>query len=76
MNDMKKLAPLMKEIRDKYKDDKKKMNQETMALYKTYKINPMGGCLPMVLQIPVFFALYRMLYEAIELRHAPFFPVD
>jgi YidC/Oxa1 family membrane protein insertase len=73
MNDMKKLAPLMKEIRDKYKDDKKKMNQETMALYKTYKINPMGGCLPMVLQIPVFFALYRMLYEAIELRHAHFF---
>jgi YidC/Oxa1 family membrane protein insertase len=73
MNDMKKLAPLMKEIREKYKDDKKKMNQETMALYKTYKINPMGGCLPMVLQIPVFFALYRMLYEAIELRHAPFF---
>jgi YidC/Oxa1 family membrane protein insertase len=73
MNDMKKLAPLMKEIRDKYKDDKKKMNQETMALYKTYKINPMGGCLPMILQIPVFFALYRMLYEAIELRHAPFF---
>lgn len=73
MNDMKKLAPLMKEIRDKYKDDKKKMNQETMALYKTYKINPMGGCLPMILQIPVFFALYRMLYEAIELRHAHFF---
>jgi YidC/Oxa1 family membrane protein insertase len=73
MNDMKKLAPLMKEIKEKYKDDKKKMNQETMALYKTYKINPMGGCLPMVLQIPVFFALYRMLYEAIELRHAPFF---
>ena len=73
MNDMKKLAPLMKEIRDKYKDDKKKMNQETMALYRTYKINPMGGCLPMILQIPVFFALYRMLYEAIELRHAPFF---
>jgi YidC/Oxa1 family membrane protein insertase len=73
MNDMKKLAPLMKDIRDKYKDDKKKMNQETMALYRTYKINPMGGCLPMILQIPVFFALYRMLYEAIELRHAPFF---
>lgn len=44
-----------------------------MALYKTYKINPLGGCLPMVAQIPVFFALYRMLYEAIELRHAPFF---
>lgn len=73
MNDMKKLAPLMSEIREKYKNDKQKMNQETMALYKTYKVNPMGGCLPMVVQIPVFFALYRMLYEAIELRHAPFF---
>ncbi len=73
MAEMKKLQPLMTEIREKYKDDKKKMNQETMALYKTYKINPMGGCLPMVLQIPVFFALYKMLYEAIELRHAPFF---
>ena len=48
------------------------MNEETMALYRTYKINPLGGCLPMVFQIPVFFALYRMLYQAIELRHAPF----
>ncbi|RLC18675.1 MAG: membrane protein insertase YidC, partial [Deltaproteobacteria bacterium] len=56
-----------------HKDDKKMMNQELMSLYRTYKINPMGGCLPMVLQIPVFIALYRMLYEAIELRHAPFF---
>lgn len=73
MNDMRKLQPLMSEIREKYKDDKKMMNQELMGLYKTYKINPMGGCLPMVVQIPVFFALYRMLYQAIELRHAPFF---
>jgi len=73
MNDMRKLQPLMKELREKYKDDKARMNQETMALYKTYKINPMGGCLPMVIQLPVFFALYRMLYQAIELRHAPFF---
>ncbi len=73
MNDMKKLQPYMTEIREKYKDDKAKMNQEIMNLYKTYKINPMGGCLPMIVQIPVFFALYRMLYEAIELRHAPFF---
>ena len=73
MSEMKKIQPLMKEIREKYKDDKKKMNQEVMALYKTYKINPLGGCLPMVVQIPVFFALYRMLYQAIELRHAPFF---
>lgn len=73
MNEMKKIQPLMTEIREKYKDDKKKMNEELMGLYKIYKINPMGGCLPMILQIPVFFAFYRMLYEAIELRHAPFF---
>ncbi len=72
MNEMKRLQPLMEEIREKYKDDKAKMNQEIMGLYRTYKINPMGGCLPMILQIPVFFALYRMLYQAIELRHAPF----
>ena len=73
MSEMKKLQPLMAELKEKYKNDKKKIQQETMALYKTYKINPLGGCLPMVAQIPVFFALYRMLYEAIELRHAPFF---
>lgn len=73
MGEMKKIQPLMAEIKEKYKNDKKKMNAETMALYKTYKVNPVGGCLPMVVQIPVFFALYRMLYEAIELRHAPFF---
>jgi YidC/Oxa1 family membrane protein insertase len=72
MNEMKKIQPLMAEIREKYKDDKKKQNEETMALYRTYKVNPLGGCLPMIVQIPVFFALYRMLYEAIELRHAPF----
>ena len=70
---MKRIQPLMAEIKEKYKDDKKKMNEEMMGLYKTYKVNPLGGCLPMVVQIPVFFALYRMLYEAIELRHAPFF---
>jgi len=73
MSEMRKLAPLMKEIREKYKDDKARVNQETMALYKTYKINPVSGCLPMLVQLPVFFALYRMLYQAIELRHAPFF---
>lgn len=72
MSEMKRIQPLMAEIREKYKHDKKQMNQEMMGLYKTYKINPLGGCLPMVLQIPVFFALYRMLYQAIELRHAPF----
>jgi YidC/Oxa1 family membrane protein insertase len=73
MNEMKKLQPIMEKIREKYKDDKKKMNEEIMGLYKTYKINPLGGCLPMVAQIPVFFALYQMLYGTIELRHAPFF---
>ena len=73
MGAMRKLAPLMQEIREKYKDDKARINQETMALYRTYKINPVSGCLPMVIQLPVFFALYRMLYSAIELRHAPFF---
>jgi YidC/Oxa1 family membrane protein insertase len=73
MSEMKKIQPLMQQIREKYKNDKKRMNEEVMALYRAYKINPLGGCLPMVVQIPVFFALYRMLYQAIELRHAPFF---
>ena len=72
MSEMRKIQPLMQEIREKYKDDKTKMNQEMMSLYKTYKINPVGGCLPMLIQLPVFFALYRMLYQVIELRHAPF----
>jgi len=72
MSQMKKLQPLIQEIREKYKNDRKKMNEEVMALHKTYSINPVGGCLPMILQIPVFFALYRMLDQAIELRHAHF----
>ena len=73
MSQMKKLQPLLQEIREKYKNDRKKMNEEVMRLHRTYGINPLGGCLPMVVQIPVFFALYRMLDQAIELRHAPFF---
>lgn len=72
MNEMKKVQPLMMKIREKYKDDKQRMNQEVMALYKTYKVNPASGCLPLLVQMPIFFALYRMLYQAIELRHAPF----
>lgn len=72
MNAMKKLSPLMMEMREKYKDDKQRMNKEIMGLYKTYKVNPAGGCLPMLVQMPIFFALYKMLYQAIELRHAPF----
>ena len=73
MSQMKKLQPKMAELRAKYKNDKKMMNQEIMNLYKLYKVNPLGGCLPMIFQIPVFFAFYKMLYQAIELRHAPFF---
>ncbi|MDQ7031482.1 MAG: membrane protein insertase YidC [Desulfonauticus sp.] len=72
MNQMKKLQPLMAEIREKYKDDKQKMQEEMMRLYKTYKVNPAGGCMPMLIQIPVFFGLYQGLLGAIELRHAPF----
>lgn len=72
MKNMQKLQPKMAKIKEKYKDDPTKMNQEVMNLYKTYKVNPLGGCLPMVLQIPVFFALYKVLLQSIELRHAPF----
>lgn len=72
MDQMKKLQPLMAKIREKYKDDRQKMNQEVMSLYKTYKVNPLGGCLPMLLQIPVFIALYQGLLGSIELRHAAF----
>ncbi len=73
MAEMKKIQPEIAKLKEKYGDDKKKMQEETMHLYKAYKVNPLGGCLPMLVQIPVFFALYRMLYGAIELRHAPFF---
>jgi len=72
MKEMQKIQPIMAKIREKYKDDRQKMNQEMMALYKTYKVNPMGGCLPMLVQLPVFFALFRLLGSSIELRHAPF----
>jgi YidC/Oxa1 family membrane protein insertase len=72
MKEMQKLQPHMAKIREKYKGNKEQMNRELMALYKTYKVNPMGGCLPMVIQIPVFFALFRILGNSIELRHAPF----
>jgi len=72
MNQMKKLQPLMARIREQYKDDRTKMNEEMMRLYKTYKVNPMGGCLPMAVQLPVFLGLYQALLGAIELRHASF----
>ncbi len=72
MNKMKKIQPLMAKIREQHKDDKQKMNEEMMRLYKTYKVNPAGGCLPMLLQIPVFLGLYQALLGAVELRHASF----
>ncbi|MCF6186259.1 MAG: membrane protein insertase YidC [Desulfobulbaceae bacterium] len=72
MKNMQKLQPKVAKLKEKYKDDPTKMNQEMMAMYKTYKVNPIGGCLPMIIQIPFFFALYRVLMAAIELRHAPF----
>jgi len=72
MKNMQKLQPKIAKLRERYKDDPSKMNQEMMALYKTYKVNPVGGCLPMLIQIPFFFALYQVLLAAIELRHAPF----
>ena len=73
MNQMKQLQPKMNEIRERTKDDKLKMNQEVMELYKREKVNPASGCLPMFIQIPVFFSLYKVLYVSIEMRHAPFF---
>jgi len=62
----------MAEVREKFKKDPQRMQREMMDLYKKYKVNPLGGCLPMLLQIPVFFALYKILLIAIELRGAPF----
>ncbi len=73
MKTMQKLQPKMTQIREKYGDDRDRVNREMMQLYKTYKVSPLGGCMPMLLQIPVFFALYRLLMQTIELRHAPFF---
>ncbi|MEE8351220.1 MAG: membrane protein insertase YidC, partial [Rhodospirillales bacterium] len=73
MSAMKKLAPQMKKMRERYADDKTKLNEEMMALYKREKVNPASGCLPILIQIPVFFALYKVLFINIEMRHAPFF---
>jgi YidC/Oxa1 family membrane protein insertase len=73
MSMMKKVQPQMMEIRERYKDDRAKQQQALMELYKTEKINPVAGCWPMLVQIPVFFALYKVLFVTIEMRHAPFF---
>ncbi|MBI5446971.1 MAG: membrane protein insertase YidC, partial [Deltaproteobacteria bacterium] len=72
MQKMKDLQPKLQKLKERYAKDRERLNMEVMQLYKTHKVNPMGGCLPMLLQIPVFFALYRVLLDSIELRHAPF----
>ncbi len=72
MKEMQKLQPMMLELREKFKNDREALNRATMELYKTHKVNPLGGCFPMLIQIPVFFALYKALMFSIELRHAPF----
>ncbi|MDB2415127.1 membrane protein insertase YidC [Rickettsiales bacterium] len=73
MHKMKKLQPKLMEIKEKYTNDKAQMNKEVMELYKRESVNPLAGCLPILLQIPVFFALYKVLFVTIEMRHAPFF---
>ena len=71
MEKMKQLAPMMQQIREKHKGDKEATNKEVMALYKTYGVNPASGCIPILIQMPVFLGLYQALLTAIELRHAP-----
>ncbi len=70
---MKQLQPQITELKERYGDDKQKLQQEMMRIYREKKINPLAGCIPIVLQIPVFFALYKVLFVTIEMRHAPFF---
>lgn len=74
MKVMQKIQPRVTEIREKFKDDKEAMNKELMNLYRTFKVNPLGGCLPMLFQLPVFLALYNLLLYSIEFRHASFIP--
>ena len=73
MNSMRMITPEIQRIRERYKDDRQRMNQEMFAMYKEKKINPAAGCLPILIQIPIFFALYKVLFVSIEMRHAPFF---
>ncbi|MGH7766112.1 MAG: membrane protein insertase YidC, partial [Candidatus Binatia bacterium] len=72
MKQMQKLQPQMERLKEKYKDNKEALNKEIMELYRRNKVNPFGGCLPMLLQFPVFIGLYNALLTPIELRHAPF----
>jgi YidC/Oxa1 family membrane protein insertase len=72
MAKMRKIQPRLKEMKEKYADDRQRFNTEMMAMYKKEKVNPMGGCLPIMVQIPVFISLYWVLIETVELRQAPF----
>ena len=73
MSKMKLLGPKIQEMRERFKDDPARQQQEMMAIYKMEKVNPVSGCLPMLLQVPVFFSLYKVIFTTIEMRHAPFF---
>lgn len=72
MNAMKKLQPKIEELKKQHGDNRQALNEAMMKLYQTHKVNPLGGCLPIVVQIPVFFALYKVLFLSVEMRHAPF----
>jgi YidC/Oxa1 family membrane protein insertase len=73
MKEMQNLQPQLAALKEKYKNDRQRLNMETMQLFRTHKVNPMGGCLPILLQMPIYIALYKVLYNSIELYHAPFF---
>src|SRR4026209_525323 len=73
MSKMKKLGPEMQRIKERFADDRMRQQQAMMELYKKEKVNPASGCLPILVQIPVFFALYKVIFVTIEMRHAPFF---
>jgi YidC/Oxa1 family membrane protein insertase len=72
MKQMAKLQPQLQKLREKYKDDKEALNREMLTFMRSNGYNPVSGCLPMLIQMPIFFALYRVLYSSIELYHAPF----
>ena len=72
MNEMRKLQPEIEKLKAKYGDDREKMNLATMQLYQQHKVNPLGGCLPMLLQLPIWFALYATLQTSVELYREPF----
>ncbi len=73
MKEMQKLQPKLQELKEKYAKDRQRLNMETMQLFRSHGVNPMGGCLPMLLQMPIYIALYKVLYNSIEIYHAPFF---